>query len=304
MSEGVREKIEQKVEQAVLRLLSYYAVFGLAATEAEVNSYIGIRVGHLAVRDALRELTEVGKLSRATDGSYRLAGHTHHSRETMLRRQEVLVAKARRWARLFGLLPFIKSVVVVNSAALGNVTAESDVDLLIVTKPNRIYIAKGILMYGLKFLRQLETEENKAGRFSLGMFVTTAGVNWQRDIMAVNDPHLAYWLMLARPVYGASVWQNLLKTSPYLQEAFPNYVWPKAPRRIYSGGLTWLDQLDSKGYRKHLKHTAGQPKMHTKEAFVRVRPDILNLHALDQSGKIARKYQRILESIKVSVSKD
>ena len=297
MSEGVLEKAERNTEHGILGIMAYYAVHRLPIGEDEVNSYIGMKTGHLAIKEALREMVAAGKIEEDSDGYYRLAEHSYHSRADTRRRQDRLLTKAKRWGRLFGLLPFVKAVVVINSAAIGNVRADSDIDLFIVTKPNRIYITKGILMYGLKLLRQLETAEHKAGRFSLGMFATTAGANWQRDIMAVNGPHLGYWLMLARPVYGASIWYDLLKSSDYVQEVFPNYVWPKSQIRVYSGGLTWLDQLDNKGYRKHLKHTAGQPKMHTKEAFVRVRPDILNLHAFDQSAKIARRFTRTKKAL-------
>lgn len=297
MSEGVLEKAERKTEQAILRLMAYYAVHGLPISEAEMNRYVGIKTGHLAIKEALRELTESKQIKLDSSGYFRLPKHTYHDREITNKRQNELLAKAKLWGRLIGLLPFVKAVVVVNSAAIGNVGAESDIDLFIITKPNRIYITKGVLMYGLKFMQQLETIERKAGQFSLGMFATTAGVNWQRDVMAENDPHLGYWLMLAKPVYGASTWYDMLKSSSYIQDGFPSYVWPKSEIRVYSGGVTWLDQLDNKGYRTHLKHTAGQPKMHTKAAFVRVRPDMLNLHALDQSAKISRQYKRIVKTL-------
>lgn len=297
MAEGVLEKTERRVEGAILELMAYFAIFSIPLSENEANVLINIKAGHLAVKEALRELVEAKRIEQDGDGYYRLVGPAYLGREISNRRQTKLLTKARRWAKSFGLLPFVKAVVVVNSVAIGNVRADSDIDLLIVTKPNRIYITKGILMYTLKLLGQLETEKRKAGRFSLGMFMTTAGANWQRDIMAVNGPHLGYWLMLARPVYGASIWYDLLKSSDYVQEAFPNYVWPKSQIRVYSGGLAWLDQLDNKGYRKHLKHTAGQPKMHTEEAFVRVRPDILNLHAFDQSAKIARRFTRTKKAL-------
>lgn len=296
MAEGILEKTERRIEQAILRLAAYFAVFALSISEQEVNQYIGVTAGHLAIRNALKSLVADKQLILDDEGYYRLPDQAYHSKEHALKRQHKLLAKAESWARLFGIMPFVKSVVVVNSAAIGNVRADSDIDLLIVTTPNRAYVAKGILMYTLRLLRQLENKKHKAERFSLGMFITTAGVNWQRDIMAVNEPHLTYWLMLAKPVYGERVWYELMHNSPLVAQAFPNYVWPKSEIRVYANGFSWLDQLDSKGYKKHLKHTAGQPKMHTKEAFVRVRPDIINLHALDQSGKIAGIYKRIVKS--------
>lgn len=281
-----------EVKNAILDILAYWTVFRLPLAEAEINQLLHLKTGHLAVRDAVKELLAEGKLRLAGD-YLGLKGIKYANRDELVRRQTKLLAKARRWSYFFRLLPFIKAVVVVNSASFGNVTPDSDIDLLIVTKPNRIYLAKAVLMYGLRFLRQLETSQKKAGRFSLGMFLTTAGVDMKRDMMKTNEPHLCYWLAMAKPVYGASIWYGLLKKDGYAFGQLPNYVWPKTDIHVYANGLRWLDPLDDRGYRVHLKHTSRQPKTHTDKAFVRVRPDIINLHALDKSGEIAEKYHEI-----------
>ncbi len=186
---------------------------------------------------------------------------------------------------------------VVNSLSYGNVTRRSDIDFLIVTKPNRVYLTKGILMYSLKFLSQLETAKKKARRFSLGMFLTTNGVNFKNDIMKTNEPHLAYYLIMAKPIYGAKCWYGLIKNQAGLTKRFPNYSWSLTGLNIYPKGLSLFDIIDEIGYHKHLKHTASQPKNKKSQAFIRLRPDIINLHALERSTEIAMDYQQIRKSL-------
>ncbi len=283
-----------ELEPAILDLLAYFAVFRLPLAEAEISQLLPIKTSHLAVRDAIKELIRNEKV-RITGHYLGLKGVKYSNRDELMKRQAKLISKARRWSYIFRALPYIKSVVVVNSGSFGNVHHQSDIDLLIVTKPNRTYIAKGTLMYFLRFMRQLENEQNKAAKFSLGMFLTTAGVDSKKDIMKQNDPHLLYWLVMARPVYGASIWYGLLKKDKYAFESLPNYVWPSTDIHVYANGLRILDRLDDRGYRVHLKHTSRQPKSHTDKAFIRVRPDIINLHALDKSTEIAAKYHQIRE---------
>lgn len=285
-----------ELADAILDLLAYFAVFRLPLAEAEINRLLPIKTSHLAVRDTIKELIKKNKL-RIIGDYLGLRDIKYPNRNQLIKRQTKLLAKAKRWSYLFRLLPYVKSVVVVNSTGFGNVHAASDIDLLVVTKPNRVYIAKGTLMYGLRLVGQLETAGKSAGKFSLGMFLTTAGVNSQKDIMKQNQPHLLYWLVMAKPVYGASIWYGLLKKDKYTFEALPNYVWPATDIHVYANGLRLLDRLDDRGYRVHLKHTSRQPKTHSDKAFIRVRPDIINLHALDKSSEIADKYHQIRKKV-------
>jgi len=275
--------------KAILDLLSYFAVFKLALTHQEILSLIAVKSSYHAVGSSLAELIEQHKVQKIGN-FYGLYGVSYPNPLDQKARSLKLLKKARRWSKLFAWLPFIKSIVVVNSVSFGNVNKKSDIDFLIVTKPNRIYITKGILRYTLKALSQLETVKKKARRFSLGMFLTTYGVNFKKDIMKTNQPHLPYWLIMAKPVYGASCWYGLIKSKAGLDKRFPNYPWPQVGLNVYSGGLYLLDIIDEIGYKKHLRHTASQPKNKTARAFIRLRPDIINLHAQDKSTQIAKKY--------------
>lgn len=285
---------QEELRSAVLDVLAYFAVWRWPVRETEIFELIPIRTNQLAVRDVLKKLIKDGIVVQ-TDSLIKLKGKSYLNRPAQTKKQAVYLKKAKNWSRLFGLLPFVRAVLVVNSASFGVVHKDSDIDLMIITDPNRIYLAKGILMYCLKFFGQLETKDKKAMRFSLGMFLTTGGINMKRDMMKINQPHLWYWLMMAKPVWGADIWYDLLKRDTVVVNRFPNKMWPKTDVRI--PGVSWrtLDSIDNYGYRQHLRHTAAQPKNQSEEAFVRIRPDIINLHARSgiELGKIVQKYDKI-----------
>ena len=282
-----------RLRAAILDFLSYMAVMQLPVTEEQLLEYIRVRTSHLAVKDELQKLVAKGHVVRIQKEYWGLPGIKYHNMKRQNTIVDRLLVKAQRWSYLMRLIPAVKAIVVVNSVSIGNPNKNSDIDLLVVTTPRRIFLSKGILMYGLKLLKQLETQKDKAGRFSLGMFLTTVGVKWERDIMKTNEPDLLWRYALAKPVYGADVWHGLLRKSGYYQEKLPNYPWPHHPLRIFRGGWRVFDWLDDIGYRRHLKHTSRQPKNHTERAFVRIRPDIINLHALDRTTEIAERYKKI-----------
>lgn len=289
---------QDDLRSAVLDILAYFAVWRWPVREAEIFELVPIRTNQLAVRDMLKVLAAEGKTIQSGD-LVKLKGQSYLNRTKQEISQAKYLKKAKNWSRLFGLFPFVRAVLVVNSASFGVVHKDSDIDLMIITDPNRIYLAKGILMYLLKFLGQLETKDKKAMRFSLGMFLTTNGINMKRDMMKINEPHLWYWLMAAKPVWGADIWYDLLKRDPVVAGRFPNKMWPKTDVRI--PGVSWrtLDSLDNYGYRRHLRHTAAQPKNQEEKAFVRIRPDIINLHARSgiELGKIVQKHDKIRSSL-------
>lgn len=284
-----------RLQSAILDYLSYLAVMQLPATEEQILQYLRVRSSHLALKAELAHLKAEDKVVRVQKEYWGLKNVRYHNMRRQNELVERLMTRAVRWSRLMRLIPAVKAIVVVNSVSLGNPNKNSDIDLFIVTTPRRLYFCKGILMYGLKFLHQLEIAEHKAGRFSLGMFISTNGIKWERDTMKTNEPDLQWRYAMARPVYGQLVWHNLLRKSGYFAERLPNYNWSHMGGKVYRTGWRVFDWLDDIGYRRHLKHTSRQTKNHTERAFVRIRPDIINLHALDRTTDIAEKYHRIRE---------
>lgn len=284
-----------RLQSAILDYLSYLAVMQLPATEEQILQFLRVRSSHLALKAELAKLQADGKVIRVQKEYWGLKNVRYHN----MRRQNELVGRlmgrAMRWSRLMRLIPAVKAIVVVNSVSLGNPNKNSDIDLFIITAPRRLYFSKGLLMYSLKLLRQLETTGRKAGRFSLGMFISTNGVKWERDIMKTNEPDLLWRYGMARPLYGAAAWHNLLRKSGYFAERLPNFTWSHQSMKVDRTGWRLFDWLDDIGYRRHLKHTSRQTKNHTERAFVRIRPDIINLHALDRTTEIAQKYHQIRE---------
>jgi len=283
---------EKEVSRSIIDLLAYFAVMNIRIDFDTLYSYLPIRTGHLVVKKQLRSLIRQGKV-QCIDNLFGLKGYKYTSQKIPRARRAALIKKAQRWSLLMRLLPAVKSIVVINSVAYGNVHKDSDIDLFIVTSPNRIFLTKGLLMYFLKLIKQLEDQQVSAGRFSLGMFITTKGVKLEKDMMKVNNPDLAPRMITGIPVYGADTWYGILKNDPYLQAQLPNYIWPKTSIRIHGSGIKLLDRLDDIGYRRHLSHTASQPKTHHPDAFIRVRPDIINLHHKGTSAQIAEKWQTI-----------
>lgn len=282
-----------RLQQAIIEVLCYAAVFRHALSEDEIFSYLPIATMQIAHREALRQLQNRKKILKI--GSfYGLARFKYPNPHNGQDSQTRLVNKAEQYAQFFGLLPAIESIAIAGSGGFGNADKNSDINLVVITRPHRVYVAKGALHYSLSLLRQRATAEARGGHFALNLFLTTGGVNFQKDIMKVPKPHLSYWLLSAKPLFGSNVWYSLMKQQDWLVERFPNYSWPKVELTLPRIGLKPLDSLDEIGYRRHLQHVAKQTGYKKVGSFLRLRPDIINQNTHDISAEIALNYNKIL----------
>jgi len=113
--------------------------------------------------------------------------------------EDKLWNKVFRYSWIFNLAPFVKGVFVCNSLAFGTATVNSDIDIFVVTKRNRLYIARFYLNFLLKIFGQRTYGKKTAGRFCLSFFVDEDEMNLTKFSKS-NDYYLAYWIYSLKPI--------------------------------------------------------------------------------------------------------
>ncbi|MBI2798392.1 hypothetical protein HYX70_03825 [Candidatus Saccharibacteria bacterium] len=267
---------EKRLRSAILDLLSYFAVFELPLSAGQIYQYLPVKTTPVAVRVHLSKLIKRGKL-QAIDDRYGLRGVNYNKLQAFAANQPRLLKKAKRWSRVFAALPFVKSVVLVSSVAYGCPTEDSDIDMVVVTSPNRIYLTKAYL-YGLFHRFDIDSSKQKQNRLGISALFSTNGVKFERDVYGL-DPQRLPWLLTAQPLYGAHTWYELLKNNSFVRQNAPNYSWPESNVKLGYMSLSWLDKLDNYAYKRYLRKVSQNPMYREKRAFVRVRPDIIVINA-------------------------
>lgn len=275
-----------QVQSHVLEIVTYFSLFDVPVSMERLVSYLPAKANHLAVAAAIRDLIIAKRVVRIGD-EYGVKGHKYDDRKAQLKLRAELLERASSVAALLGVIPFVKSIVVVNSVAIGNVTKESDIDLVVVTTPGRIFIAQRLICLILGIDR---ARKNDGGHIDLDTLITIRGVAMERDIMRTPEPHLKYWLLTAVPVYGDKRWAEILQGSSYFRDLAPNMIWPRGGKTIDRWSWRWLDSFDDRRYRKYLKQNSQNSETQSERAFIRIRPDIINIHANDKSTEIARRW--------------
>jgi hypothetical protein len=146
-----------RAEQAILRTLLYADIFDYPLTPTEIHHYLlGTTAAPEAVQAALNTSPWLAARVTRVNGYIAVAGRAALGPLRDKRRQHAssLWPRARRWARLIGCLPFVRMVAVTGALAVDNAPPGDDIDFLIVTAPDRVWLARALAV-GLVRLARL-----------------------------------------------------------------------------------------------------------------------------------------------------
>ncbi len=121
------------------------------------------------------------------------------------------------WLRF---IPFIQFVGVMNSLAHGAVTEGSDIDLFLVTKKNRLWTARGLLMLWLAILGLRAKGKNKACKFSPEFFVDESMLNLE-SLASANPYVAAFWFADFVPILNSDYFERLWRANSWLKLKLP-----------------------------------------------------------------------------------
>ena len=144
--EQTRPTINYK--QAVLATLAYFDIFDYPLTAHEATQYLfKLPPASHHVETTLNESRLITKR-----GSYY---QLNHDRDLIATRHDRALIAKRFWKRvnrfrwIFQLVPYLRLAAVCNNLSLNNTKPTSDIDLLIITKPGRLFTSRLILTFWL-----------------------------------------------------------------------------------------------------------------------------------------------------------
>ncbi|MBI3967159.1 MAG: hypothetical protein HY329_16115 [Chloroflexi bacterium] len=197
---------QPELERAIVQTVAYADVFDYPLTADEVHRYlVGVVASVDAVRAALTNGRLVPRYLTSCDGYFALAGN---ARSVDARRRRAGVA-ARMWGpalyygRVIAALPFVRFVAVTGALTMDNVEPDADVDYLIVTEPDRLWICRALVIalvrvaalrgdricpnYFISERALLLSERSLFSAHEVAQMVPLANLDLYRKIRELND---------------------------------------------------------------------------------------------------------------------
>ncbi|MGQ0603995.1 MAG: hypothetical protein ACT4QE_20125 [Anaerolineales bacterium] len=210
----------ETVLPAVLRTLVYADVFDYALTLTEIHRYL---IGKAATPDSVGDTVEAacraGEVTTA-GAFFCLPGR----RETMALRVEresysaQVWPHARRWVDVITSLPFVRAVTVTGALAMNNVhTPHDDIDLLIITAPRRVWLARALCIGVVRVARRFSVE--LCPNYVLS---STALAQSQRNL------YIAHELAQMVPLAGHTLYAEICAANRWTRSFLPNATAPQS----------------------------------------------------------------------------
>jgi hypothetical protein len=218
--------IDQELKLAILKTISFFDLFDYPLTKLEVYKFLYQPVRQYSffeVTSALGELKD-NELS-LRHGVYFLAGR---EQIVNVRQQRYRLANNKfklmlRGTWLLSLIPGVLFVGACNNIAMNNAKADSDIDVFIVTKKNRIWLVRFLTTTILTMVRLRRHGKNIANRLCLSFYVTEDNLELSDISLKPKDPYLVFWLASLVPVYDSNnFYHKLEQSNSWINAYLPN----------------------------------------------------------------------------------
>jgi hypothetical protein len=290
------------LEHAILQTLLYSDLFDYPLAPDEVAHYlIGVPSTADEVRACLARTCGLAERIVEIDGYLALRG-----RGALIARRiertatsDQLWRRARRFVRVLQVLPFVRMIAITGALAMNNSGAGDDIDVLIVTAPDRVWLTRAFaiaLVY--------------AGKLCGDTLCPNYVISERALVLERHTLFVAHEFVQMVPVFGRDVYDRMCAANGWIQMILPNAVRPaenepdqqpsligrsfkRVTERLLAGRLG--DALEGWEMRRKLRKF--QRKLGCPDGDAILDRDHVKGHFDDYGGPVMRRYAERLAQL-------
>jgi hypothetical protein len=213
---------QSQIENSLLKVLLYFELFSHPLTAAEVYAYAHTGTKS-EVNETLKSLVERGFIFKY-EGFYMTQDQSKwvNKRHDCNRRADEYLPIAQQKARFIASFPFVRAVFVSGSLSKHSMSAESDIDFFIITKTERLWLSRTLMMLYKKIFLF-----NSHKYFCINYFIDT-------NHLEIEEKNLftATETVTLLPMYGKEWYESFYKANQWAYDIYPNF--PKRSDELIS----------------------------------------------------------------------
>ena len=207
-----------KIEISILKVLAYFDLFRYPLTSNEIKSFLDQPVNENEINQALDDLAGAKKIF-LLNKFYSLHNDPALAQRRIKgnERAALLIEKAAKIASLLYKFPYIRAIGVSGSVSKNFADEDADIDYFIITKADRLWIARTLLHLYKKnpFLK------NRKHHYCMNYFVDEAELTIEeKNIYTATELHTVI------PLAGNGSIKNFFETNAWSHNYFPNRALP------------------------------------------------------------------------------
>lgn len=268
----------------ILGPIVFLDLFDFPLTAYEIWHYLGRRGSLTALSFILEKLSP--EIIDQRDGFYFLSGRGDivTTRKIRYNYSCAKIKIAKRFARAFACLPFVKTIVVANFIGDHNLRQEGDIDFFIITSARRIWLSRLFCAGLAKLLNSRPTAKNKRDKICLSFYISQEHLDIRNLSLGDDDPYFYYWLRGLLPIYDSDdFYRQFLVANKLTAGVLPEF---KAQKP------SWLDGLEKMAKKWQLKimSPALRQAMNNSDG-VFISDSVLKLYLGDRRRLFATKFK-------------
>lgn len=222
--------MEENLRKSILQTLAFFDIFEHPLTKEELFKYLYCADGQRPAdyTNFIIQLEHQASLpgaAKQSQGFYFLPGREEIV-ATRQRRVKIVEEKMRiaahgikklRWA------PFVRAVFVCNTVAMTSADEAGDIDVFIIVKKGRIWLARLSATLILSLFRLRRTKKKIKNRICLSFYVTDDNLNLEKIAIEQPDIYLIYWIASLIPVYAPeNFFEKIQQANKWVEKYLPN----------------------------------------------------------------------------------
>lgn len=300
------------IERAIIRVIAFFDLFDHPLTAREVWSYMDIN--GLSLREVWNFLDSGTKAIECKHGFYFLRGReeTVETRRRRFNYSLEKIKKATKAAKYFSIFPWIKMVAISNIIGSYNLRKDGDIDLLIVTQRNRVWISRFFCVLTAMIFGWRPKPGKEKDKICLNFFISEDACDLDVLRCHKEDIYLIFWMVGLFPIYNADhAYERFIKANEWIKEELPNWRLKIRSFDYYrERPLIWvrffesvLGKFENASRRLQLKIMPSQLKeLMNKDTRVMVDKRMIKLHTKDRRLTFQKdfdyNYQRSLDLLR------
>jgi hypothetical protein len=201
--------------KSIIKTLAYYDIFNYPLTKEEIYSCSNTNGDtKTSVFEELEVLVSSGIVYNS-DKFYSI-NHNSHLIPKRIEGNKRAIKKmktAKLFSKFISYFPYVRGVLLSGSISKGYMNEKADIDYFIITTPNRLWIARILLVIFKKMFLL-----NSYKFFCINYFISTTELEIEE-----KNIYTATELATLIPMYGADVYNDLYEANQWIKIYVPNY---------------------------------------------------------------------------------
>lgn len=293
------------MEKAVLKTLIYSDIFDYPLNLSEIHKWlIGKKATPRDLEKAIKKLNQESRIKNY--GKYFFLPRTKGSvlkRKKRWEQSKIYIRKVYMIAQIFKIIPWIKLVGISGGLSMENADKKDDIDLILVTSKNRLWISRFLILCLLNLTGQRrkpnQSIKESAGKICCNILIEEDSLEQKR-----KDLYTAHEVLQMKPLMVRDgIYSKYLEENNWVFKYLPNWVGERVygkEYKVYRGKThftrytilhTFMDKVEN------LAKIFQLSIMSPLKGMERIQDGALYFHPNDVREKILQEYKRRIRNI-------